>query len=177
MIILRWRKFLKLLEIIMLRVFVVFTTLFVCIFSIEAKASNMGYIWFSKQGYYDRINPLDNPEILIFMDNRDTPKVNSIINIPSGNFIFSGLDIVQKVNDYITAMQEGKKPMCSRGGLGWGAWFFMDEGRNNEKCGLKSIGIEDDHRGYFTLFSQKRARVLGYVTFSTGLSFILVEFI
>lgn len=157
----------------MLRVFLIFITLF--IFSIEAKASNTGYIWFSSLGYIDAINTSENPEILIFMDNEEKPKVNSIINIPSGNVLYSGLDVLQKINYYIKGIDDGKRPKCSRGGKGWRAWFFLKDGRNDEECGLKSIGIEDDHNGYFTLSSQKRARVLGYVTFSTGLSFILVS--
>lgn len=154
----------------MLRVFVVFITLFVCIFTIEAKASNIGYIWFSRSGYSDAVS-LDTP-IMIFYEHK-LPAVNSIISIPKGNVVYDGLNIIEKINNHLQSIANNKDSKCPRMMRGWLAWYFLD-GREDEECGLKSIGINQDGGGYFS-FSQKKAKVLGYVMFSNELNFVLVE--
>lgn len=154
----------------MLRVFVVFITLFVCIFTIEAKASNIGYIWFSRSGYSDAVS-LDTP-IMIFYEHK-LPAVNSIISIPKGNVVYDGLNIIEKINNHLQSIASNKDSKCPRMMRGWLAWYFLD-GREDEECGLKSIGINQDGGGYFS-FSQNKAKVLGYVMFSNELNFVLVE--
>ena len=163
----------------MLRVFVVFITLFVCIFTIEAKASNIGYIWFSRSGYYDRT--INNSDAVAnhIMAFEKLPSVNSIIEVPNGNIFYTGFDIVEKINNHY---QKAVHTDCDGSDLNGFIYYGYVVG-NDKKCSIKGVELQKD-KDFFLFHGSKiirngifyyKAKVLGYVMFSNELNFVLVE--
>lgn len=149
----------------------------ICCISTSVFATNYGagYIWISTGGnlYYDDIGMHEN--ILRADYKKGLPAINSIIRIEPKNRMYSDFNLIQDISKEFVSLLKEKKCGNWKGSF---SGYMLNIG--SKECLVDNVidklknNYPKHERLYFENKYPKKARVLGYVEFRTGV-FVFVQ--